>query len=108
VDPRVAAVLVLIETRSDFDTVALASSVNLSPSRLRHLFRADMSISIHRFLRERRLQRAKDLLKTTFLSVKQVTTASGFHDTCHFVREFHKIFGVSPGAYRRTAISDNR
>jgi len=41
-DPRVAAVLALLDKRADIGMDALSASVNLSASRLRHLFRNEM------------------------------------------------------------------
>jgi AraC-like DNA-binding protein len=75
-DPRVTTVLALLETRMDWQIDALAASVNLSRSRLRHLFRVEMSMSLYRHLKERRLVRAEQLLRTTFLSVKPDITKS--------------------------------
>jgi hypothetical protein len=48
-DPRVAAVVALVEKEPRIDIRALAVSVHLSPSRLRHLFRAEKSTPLHRF-----------------------------------------------------------
>jgi AraC family transcriptional regulator of arabinose operon len=107
-DPRVAAVLSLIETRPDIDVHALAVSANLSRSRLRHLFRTETSQPLCRHLKHRRLTHAALALRTTFLSIKQVSAATGFRDVHHFIREFRKTFGSPPGAYRRAAISDTK
>lgn len=82
----------------------IARRVNLSDSQLAHLFRRDAGISPKRFLKTVRLHRARQLLETTFLSVKQVMAQVGFNDPSHFVREFEKMFGDSPRNYRRSHI----
>lgn len=79
----------------------IAPCVNLSDSRLAHLFRRDVGTSPQRFLKTVRLRRARQLLETTFLSVKQVMAQVGFNDPSHFVRDFEKIFGESPCKYRK-------
>lgn len=79
----------------------MARWVNLSNSRLAHLFRRDAGISAMRFLKTVRLHRARQLLETTFLSVKQVMAQVGFNDPSHFVREFEEMFGESPKKYRK-------
>jgi transcriptional regulator GlxA family with amidase domain len=108
-DSRVATVLAFVEKQPDIDIEAVSASVNLSPSRLRHLFRAETRMPLYQYVKRCRLQRAEHLLATTFLSVKQVCDASGFGDTCHFVRVFHKTFGEPPSAHRRRlATSDNK
>ncbi len=41
------------------------------------------------------------MLRTTFLSVKQVLKQVGLGSTAHFVRDFRKKYGMTPTAYRR-------
>ena len=47
-----------------------------------------------------RLERAKHLLDTSFLSVKEITHSVGLNDESHFVRDFKKAYGASPTLYR--------
>jgi AraC family transcriptional regulator of arabinose operon len=107
-DHRVTTVVALIHERPAITIAELATSVNLSTSRLRHLFRVEVGVSISTCLRRQRLLCAERLLTTTFLSIKQLSAASGFRDTCHFVREFHKAVGAPPTAYRHTAVFDKK
>ena len=85
-----------------WDTTALAALVNLSPSRLRHLFKQETGTSPGQFLKELRLRKAATLLRTTFLSVKQVLKLVGLSSNAHFVRDFRKRYRMTPTAYRRT------
>jgi AraC family transcriptional regulator of arabinose operon len=78
----------------------LARDVNLSPSRLRHLFRETVGRSPTQYLRLLRMTQAKRLLDTTFLRVKEVMCAVGSNDLSHFVRDFKRLFGQAPGRYR--------
>jgi AraC-like DNA-binding protein len=41
------------------------------------------------------------MLRTTFLSVKQILKRVGLRSNSHFVHDFRKIHGVTPTAYRR-------
>lgn len=52
------------------------------------------------YLKALRMEKAKHLLETTFLSVKQVMKVVGIRDESHFVRDFQRIYGLSPLAYR--------
>lgn len=101
-DRRVA--LVIEEIENDIArawTVAqLASFVNLSASRFRHLFKEETGQSINQYLRERRLERAEYMLRTTFISVKEVALRLGMSSTNHFVKYFKQKYGATPGAYR--------
>ena len=46
------------------------------------------------------MQAAKELLETTFLSVKEIVALAGFNDESHFVRNFKKLYGVTPSEHR--------
>lgn len=100
-DPRIAEVLADIRRRPQADIAALAASVHLSPSRLRHLFLKETQASLYAYVREQRLLWAEKLLTTGYLTVKEVSATVGFNDTCHFVREFRKRFALPPAVYRR-------
>ena len=89
----------------------LAHLVNLSPSRLQHLFKAETGMSLTQYLKSLRLERARELLETTFLSVKQIMTTAGLTNKSHFVKDFKKAYGMTPTQYRReitTFLSDKQ
>jgi len=52
----------------------------LSPSRLRHLIKATTGLSVNRYVKNLRMQRARELLTSTFLSVKQIMVQVGCND----------------------------
>lgn len=52
------------------------------------------------YLKVLRIEKAKHLLETSFLSVKEITHLVGLNDESHFVRDFKKAYGVSPTPYR--------
>jgi AraC family transcriptional regulator, arabinose operon regulatory protein len=78
----------------------LAVTAGLSPSRLRHLFKAERGISLREYTRGLRLQMACRLLETTSLSVKEIAGAVGYSQSPPFVRRFAKAFGTTPRSYR--------
>ena len=108
-DQRVQLVRTAIEKdcRRAWTITALARLVNLSPSRLRHLFKAETGLTTNQFLREVRLREAERLLRTTFLRVKEIMNRVGFLDESHFGHEFKKTYGNSPAKYRRAANNRN-
>lgn len=103
-DRRIEVVISKIETRFSvsWDTPTLAKLVGLSPSRFRHLFKQETGTSPARYLKDFRLRKAETMLRTTFLSVKQIVKAVGIESNSHFVRDFRKMYGTTPTAYRRT------
>jgi two-component system response regulator YesN len=59
-----------------------------------------MGTSPERFLSQVRVEKAKDLLENSFLSVKEVSTEVGVSDAAHFSRSFKAACGVTPAQYR--------
>ena len=53
-----------------------------------------------RYLRLLRMERAKGLLESSFLSVKEIAYQVGLNDESHFVRDFKSTYGYSPALYR--------
>jgi AraC-like DNA-binding protein len=90
----------------------LARSIHLSPSHFRRLFRAQTGKSLTKYLKDLRMQHARQLLETTYLSIKQIGTRVGLSSMSHFVTDFKKAHGVTPSRfgtrYRRTAESSRR
>jgi len=82
------------------DIKALANSVNLSPSRLRHLFKDETGYTPAQYLKRLRLERARELIAGSFLRLKEVMPRVGVSDESHFVRDFKKIHGLPPIKYR--------
>ena len=42
------------------------------------------------------MEKARYLLETSLLSVKEITHSVGLNDESHFVRDFKKAYGVPP------------
>ena len=81
-------------------TVAdLADQVALSPSAFAHLFRDVTGRSPYQFLKEMRLDRARELLVDGRFAVARVSREVGYASVSHFISEFRTRFGVTPRAY---------
>ncbi len=78
----------------------LARSVNISRSHLCYLFKTEKGISPGQYLTMLRMQKARDLLATTPLSVKQIMIEVGYDDKSRFACHFKKTYGLSPSQYR--------
>ncbi|WP_427896030.1 AraC family transcriptional regulator N-terminal domain-containing protein [Kribbella sp. GL6] len=77
----------------------MAEQVCLSPSSFSHLFREITDRSPYQFLKELRLDQARQLLLDGRLSVTDVSRAVGYSSTSHFIKEFRTRFGTTPRAY---------
>ena len=106
-DVRVAWAIEQMSKRIDGDVPVkeLADAVNLSVSRFTHLFRAETGMPPARYLRQLRMERARELLDSTFLTVKQVMASVGVNDPSHFAREFRNRHGLPPREWRRRPTS---
>jgi len=77
----------------------MAEQVSLSPSSFSHLFREVTGRSPYQFLKELRLDRARELLLDGRLSVTDISRAVGYSSASHFIKEFRSRFGTTPRAY---------
>ncbi|QGW78133.1 helix-turn-helix domain-containing protein [Pseudomonas alkylphenolica] len=83
----------------------LAESVNLSPFHFARVFRQATGLPPHAWLKQRRLSRARELLKSDCLPFN-VAFALGFSDQSHLNRQFKQAYGVTPGEYRRACVGE--
>lgn len=79
----------------------LARQVHLSQNYLAKNFRGRMGMTIPRYLLRVRMERAKLLLGTTDLPIKQIAVQVGLPDPQHFNKQFRRMVGKSPSAMRR-------
>lgn len=73
----------------------LAAQVDISPSRLAHLFKEQVGVPIRMFRTWFRLKTAVILLKDG-LSITEAALRAGFYDSAHFANTFRDTFGLSP------------
>src|SRR5690349_24938003 len=88
------------DVRGELSLAEFAQSVNLSVWRLCHIFKSDVGMPPIKYLRLLRMERAKGLLESSFLSVKEIAFQVGLNDESHFVRDFKSTYGHSPTTYR--------
>jgi two-component system response regulator YesN len=91
---RVFLAIKYIEAQKELNEIAVR--LNLSASRLRHLFKERTGWSLGQFSKEQKLWKAKRILQETFCSVKETAAIAGFSDLSHFVRDYKARFGCRP------------
>jgi AraC family transcriptional regulator len=78
----------------------LARVASLSPFHFSRAFKRTTGFSPHRFVSERRLERAKTLLSEDRYSIMEVAMAVNFSSQASFTKAFTSRVGMPPGAYR--------
>ena len=103
VDPRIQKVLDFMHANlhQRVRLPELAAAVNLSTFRFSHVFKSQTGISPGEYLRRLRMEKARNLLGTTLLTVKETMVMAGYNSKSLFVRHFRRSFGVAPSEYRK-------
>jgi AraC-like DNA-binding protein len=102
VSPKVRVAITFIEDNlhRNLNVVEIAQLVRLSRSRLCHLCTREVGMPPTQYLKRARMEKARELLETSFERVKAISVEVGYHDPAYFEREFKKAEGVTPSQYR--------
>jgi transcriptional regulator GlxA family with amidase domain len=106
-DYRIQTVLGLIrrDIRCAPGPREIASEVGLSVSRFYDLFRQETGTVPATYIRKLRYEKAQELLTKSTLSIKEITALVGIRDVSHFVRDFQRVYGLSPRGFRQASRS---
>ena len=80
---------------------ALSRRACLSATTFKEGFRKLYGLPVHTWLRQRRMERAAELLHTPGLSLEGVAKAVGYSSVSQFASAFQRQYGVTPGKYRK-------
>jgi len=78
----------------------IAKSSNLSVSRLAHIFKEQMGITIIDYLTSVRIERAKQLLLATDQNCTEICFQVGYNNQSYFTRIFKELVGMTPRKFR--------
>ena len=78
----------------------IARASHLSVSRLAHIFKEQMSITIIDYLRSVRIERAKQLLLATDQNCTEICFQVGYNNQSYFTRTFKGLVGMTPRQFR--------
>lgn len=78
----------------------LAQRFGMSTRTLNRRFKDATAITPLAYLREIRIKTARELLKTSNLSIVEVAEKSGYQDSAYFTERFKQQLGTTPSAYR--------
>lgn len=84
----------------DLSLQELADTVGLTRYHFARVFKRTFGVAPHQYVTQRRIERAKLLLRRTGLPIREIAADCGFSDQSHLTRIFSRYVGVTPGRYR--------
>ena len=85
----------------DLSVEEVADHIGIGVNYLNQVFREEMGMTVHRYLAQVRLQKAKDLLANTRMKIGLIPEQVGYADGSYFSKVFKKATGLTPFAYRQ-------
>ena len=83
------------------DVATLAAEAHASTAHFARSFKQAFGEPPHKYLVRRRVERAKELLRSTDMSVTEISLEVGFQSLGSFGSAFRELVGESPGRYAR-------
>ncbi len=78
----------------------LADVTDLSLHHFARMFKRTMGAAPHRYVLERRVDRAKEMLRDGGESLVEISLSLGFSSQSHFTNTFRRLVGATPGEFR--------
>ena len=80
----------------------LARQVHMSESHFSHQVKALLGVAPKQYLRDRMIDRARELLESTPMTIEEIAVALGYDEPTSFFRAFKRATGATPGEVRKT------
>ena len=80
----------------------LADTFGVSASYLSRLFKEETGISVSTYIRQQKIEVAKNLLQFSEYSMIDIANRLSFSSQSHFIQQFRDIVGMTPKKYRDT------
>ena len=93
-------------TSSSLRVEDIAGYAGISEVHLRRIFKCSVNTTPISYINQLRLEKAKNMLIQSNLSINEIANSVGFEDAFYFSRFFKKEFGISPSKYKKTPLKD--
>lgn len=87
--------------REEVNLDKIASQIGFTGAYISTIFKKETGMTLTNYLIDLRLERAKELIRTTNLTINEVAHEVGYMDTRHFSKLFIKTVGIKPIEYRK-------
>lgn len=103
---RIKTMLQFIEHHytEEITIAQIAESSLISVSECLRCFKSTIGTTPIQYLKQYRLQKAKDLLSSTTLSISEIGSKCGFQEMSYFSKIFKQQYGTTPGEYRKRPV----
>ena len=102
--PLVRAICDYAEYSDDLNLEHIAAHLGYCPEHLSRRFHQETGIPFRLYCEQLRMRRAVMLLHEAEGSISDIALKLGYSDSSCFIRAFRRIYGVTPSAYRRSAV----
>ena len=79
----------------------ICNSVNISKSVLYKSFQKHLNVSPNQYINQKKIDKAKELISTTEMTIKEIADFLGFSNTTYFYKLFKKVTGITPIQYKK-------
>ena len=91
-----------VHLTDELGLIELAAIAGLSPHHFVEAFKISVGKSPHRFVTEKRVQRALELLRGDDRSIAEIAHVVGFSSQSHLTMNFRRATGLTPGRFWRS------
>ena len=96
--------IILTNYASDIGLNYIAEHVNLSVTYMCNLFKNELGISIGQYIKNVRMEKAKELLSNTNLRLNDIYPQVGYSSLAYFCVAFKETFGITPTQFRQQEV----
>lgn len=86
---------------NDLSLEILAEYIYMTPSYLSSVFKKEIGMGINSFIKNYRMEKAKDMLENTNIKIKNIGNLVGYSNTSYFCQSFREFYGLTPEKYRQ-------
>lgn len=83
----------------------ISKVINYNPQYFTKLFQRYIGVTLAKYVLDRRISKAKELLSTEEIQIDLIAEQLGFCNASHFIRKFKKAEGLTPAEFRKESMA---
>jgi len=93
--------IITTQYQSPLTLESIAKTMHFTPNYLGTVFKSVKKLSVNRFLMKTRIEKAKELLRDSDISINEIAECCGFGNITYFFTSFKKETGITPSDFRQ-------